>query len=156
MKTVTLQTIFEDKETLEIFANIFDININDFETEDHSNYLNEQFPMEKIKQVKSLFQLRVLKGWLFCNFWDIAIPPLDKLYLNGLNLEGLAFIEMDLSGADFSNSSLVRAYFRGANLENCNFENANLTNAYLMKANLKNANLDGANMTKAQTNGVIY
>ena len=156
METVTLQTIFEDKETLERFAKIFNLKIDDFETEDDKNYLNERFPFDKIKQVKSLFQLRILKGWLFCNFWDIQVEPLDKLYLNDLNLDGFGFIEMDLKGADFSNSLLVQAYFRGANLENVNFKNADLTNAYLMNANLKNANLDGAKMEKAQTNGAIF
>lgn len=156
MEIVTLQTIFEDKETLETFVRIFNIAIDNFENEDDSNYLNERFPMEKIKQVKSLFQLRVLKGWLFCNFWDITVPPLDKLYLNDLNLDGLAFIEKDLSDADFSNSSLVRTYLRGANLVNANFQNADLTNAYLMNANLKNANFNGANLDKAQTNGAIF
>ena len=155
MKTVTLQTIFEDKETLERFAKIFNLSIDvpiaiGIETEDDKNYLNERFPFDKIKQVKSLFQLRILKGWLFCNFWDIQVEPLDKLYLNDLNLDGLGFIEMDLSDADFSNSSLVRAYFRGANLENVNFQNANLTNAFLMRANVKNVNFEGATLNKVQ------
>lgn len=156
METVTLQTVFEDKKTLERFAKIFNLKIDDFETEDNTNYLNERFPLDKIKQVKSLFQLRIIQGWLFCNFWDIKPEPLDKLYLNDLNLDGLGFIERDLRNADFSNSSLMRAYFRSANLENANFQNANLANAYLMRANLKNANLDNANLDKIQDSGAIY
>jgi uncharacterized protein YjbI with pentapeptide repeats len=149
-KFVTLQTIFENKETLETFVKIFDVNINDFENEEGKNYLNERFPMEKIKQVRSLFKLRKVDGWLFMNFWDVPLEPLDKLYLNDLNLDGFGFIEMDLKGADFSNSSLVRAYFRGANLENANFQQANLTNAYLMNVNVKNVNFDGALLDKIQ------
>jgi uncharacterized protein YjbI with pentapeptide repeats len=149
-KFVTLQTIFENKETLETFVKIFDVNINDFENEEGNNYLNERFPMEKIKQVRSLFKLRKVDGWLFMNFWDVPLEPLDKLYLNDLNLDGFGFIEMDLKGADFSNSSLVRAYFRGANLENANFQQANLTNAYLMNVNVKNVNFDGALLDKIQ------
>jgi uncharacterized protein YjbI with pentapeptide repeats len=156
METVTLQTLFEDKETLEHFAKTFNLKIEDFETEDDKNYLNERFPLNKVKQVKSLFQLRILKGWLFCNFWDIKVEPLGKLYLNNLNLDDLGFIERDLQNADFSNSTLVRAYFRSANLENANFQNANLTNAFLMKANLKNANFDGAILAKIQDSGAIY
>lgn len=112
--------------------------------------MNEQFPMEKIKQVRSLFKLRKINGWLFMNFWDIQLKPLDKLYLNNLNLDGFGFIEMDLKRANFSHSSLVRAYFRGANLENANFQYANLTNAYLMNANLKNTNFNGAILDKIQ------
>jgi hypothetical protein len=149
-KFVTLQTIFENKETLETFVKIFDVNINDFENEEGKNYLNERFPMEKIKQVRSLFKLRKVDGWLFMNFWDVPLEPLDKLYLNDLNLDGFGFIEMDLKGADFSNSSLVRAYFRGANLENVSFKNSNLTNAYLMNAKLKDIIFEGANLDKVQ------
>lgn len=149
-KSVTLQTIFEDKSALLAFAKIFNISTADFETEDNKNYLNEQFPMEKIKQVRSLFKLRKINGWLFMNFWDVSLEPLDKLYLNDLNLDGFGFIKMNLMGADFSNSSLVRAYFRGANLENVNFQNANLTNAFLIRANLKNVNFEGANLDKIQ------
>lgn len=156
MESVTLQTFFEDKETLECFAKIFNAKIEDFETEDDKNYLNERFPLNKVKQVKSLFQLRIIQGWLFSNFWDIPVEPLDKLYLNNLNLDGLGFIERDLQNVDFSNSSLIRTYFRSANLENANFQNANLTNAYLMRANLKNANLEGAILDKIQDNGAIY
>ena len=156
METVTLQTHFENKETLLTFTKIFNIAINDFENEEANIYLNEHFPMEKVKQVQSLFSLRVIEGWRFFNFWDIQVEPLDKLYLNDLNLDGLGFIERDLRNADFSNSSLVRTYLRGANLENANFQNANLTNAYLMKANLKNANFDGANLEKVQDSGAIY
>ena len=153
-KSVTLQTIFEDKEALLAFANVFNISTADFETEDNKNYLNEEFPMEKIKQVRSLFKLRKINGWLFMNFWDIKLEPLDKLYLNDLNLDGFGFIEMDLKGTDFSNSSLVRAYFRGANLENVNFQNANLTNAYLMNSNVKDVNFDGAILDKVQGLGI--
>ena len=156
MEIVTLHTIFEDKSVLLAFSKIFDININDFENEEGNNYLNERFPIEKVKQVRSLFKLRKVDGWLFMNFWNIQLEPLDKLYLNDLNLDGFGFIEMDLSDADFSNSSLVRTYLRGANLENANFKNADLTNAFLMNANLKSANLDGANMEKAQTNGTVF
>lgn len=155
-KFVTLQTIFEDKTTLETFVNIFNVNITDFENEDGNNYLNEQFPLEKVKQVRSLFRLRKISGWLFLNFWDIKLEPLDKLYLNDLNLDGFGFIGMDLKGADFSNSSLVRAYFRGANLENANFQNTNLTNAYLMRANLKRANFEGAILDNIQDSGAIW
>jgi uncharacterized protein YjbI with pentapeptide repeats len=154
-KFVTLQTIFEDKETLLAFAKIFNIPPADFETEDNKNYLNEQFPMEKVKQVRSLFKLRKINGWLFMNFWDVSLEPLDKLYLNDLNLDGFGFIKMDLKGANFSNSSLVRAYFRGANLENANFQNANLTNAFLMKANLKNVNFEGAVLDEIQSSGAV-
>ena len=156
LKSVTLQTVFENKSALLAFAKIFNIPIDDFENEEGNNYLNEQFPMEKIKQVRSLFKLRKIDGWLFMNFWDVDLKPLDKLYLNDLNLDDFGFIEMDLKGADFSNSSLVRAYFRGANLENANFQNADLTNAFLMNANLINANLEGAKMEKAQTGGAIF
>ena len=52
------------------------------------------------------------------NFWDLELKPLDKLYLNDLNLDGFGFIEMDLKGADFSNSSLVRAYLR-SHVDHC-------------------------------------
>lgn len=156
MEIVTLHTIFEDKSTLLTFAKIFNISIDDFENEEGNNYLNERFPIEKMKQVRSLFKLRKVDGWLFMNFWDIQLEPLDKLYLNDLNLDGFGFIEMDLSDADFSNSSLVQAYLRGANLENANFQNTDLTNAYLMNANLKNANFDGANLEGAQTSGAIF
>jgi len=142
--------------TLVTFAKIFHLSIDDFETEDDKNYLNERFPIEKTKQVQSLFKLRKIEGWLFMNFWDIQIKPLDKLYLNNLNLDGLGFIEMDLSGADLSNSSLVRAYLRDANLENANLQNANLTNAFLMNANLKNAKLKGTNLEKVQDAGAVY
>jgi uncharacterized protein YjbI with pentapeptide repeats len=155
-KSVTLQTIFEDKEALLTFAKVFNISTADFKNEEANIYLNERFPFDKIKQVKSLFQLRILKGWLFCNFWDIQVEPLDKLYLNDLNLDGLGFIEMDLKDADFNNSSLVRAYFRSTNLENVNFQNANLTNAFLMRANLKNVNFEGANLNKIQDKAAIW
>jgi uncharacterized protein YjbI with pentapeptide repeats len=156
METVTLQTHFENKETLLAFAKIFNIPTTDFENEEGNIYLNERFPLEKVKQVRSLFKLRKIKGWLFMNFWDLELKPLDKLYLNDLNLDGFGFIEMDLKGADFSNSSLVRAYFRGANLENVNFQNANLTNAFLMRANLKNVNFEGANLNKIQDKAAIW
>jgi uncharacterized protein YjbI with pentapeptide repeats len=150
---ITLHTIFEDKEILAIFAKIFNVLITDFETEDGKNYLNEKFPKELDKQVQSLFNLRIIKGWTFCNFWDHQVGKLDKIYLNHLNLDGLSFIEMDLSGADFSHSSLVRTYLRAANLENANFQYANLENAYLMNVNLLGANLENANLKNTQTNG---
>ena len=156
MKTVTLQTHFENKETLLAFTKIFNVSIDYFENEETNIYLNEHFPMEKVKQVQSLFSLRIIEGWRFFNFWDYEIQQLDKLYLNDLNLDGLGFIEMDLRNADFSNSSLVRTYLRGTNLENANFQNANLTNAYLMKANLKNAKLDNVILDKIQDSGAIY
>lgn len=155
-KTVTLQTHFDDKATLLAFAKIFNVPIANFENEEANIYLNERFPIEKVKQVQSLFSLRTVEGWRFCNFWDYKVQQLDKLYLNDLNLDGLGFIERDLQNADFSNSSLVRAYFRGANLENANFQNANLTNAYLMKADLKNVNFDGVILDKIQDNGATY
>lgn len=155
-KTVTLQTHFDDKATLLAFAKIFNVPTADFENEEANIYLNEHFPIEKAKQVKSLFSLRTVEGWRFCNFWDYEVGKLDKLYLNDLNLDGLGFIERDLRNADFSNSSLVRTYFRSANLENANFQNANLTNAYLMRANLKNANFEGAILENVQTSGAIF
>ena len=43
MSVITLHTIFEDKEILADFARIFNVSIDDFETEDGSNYLNEKF-----------------------------------------------------------------------------------------------------------------
>jgi len=150
MSVITLHTIFEDKEILADIAKVFNIPINDFETEDGSNYLNEKFPKSLDKQVQSLFNLRVIKGWTFCNFWDHKVGKLDKIYLNHLNLDCLGFIEMDLRGADFSYSSLVRAYFRAANLENANFQQANLTNAYLMGANLKGVNFNAAVLENVQ------
>lgn len=155
MSVITLHTIFENKETLKNFSRIFKVSIEDFDTEDNINYLNEKFPTSLDKQVQSLFNLRILKGWTFCNFWEHSIGKLDKIYLNHLNLDGLGLIGIDLAGADFSHSSLVRTYFRSANLENANFESANLENAYLMKANLKGANFLNANLDKAQMAGSI-
>lgn len=153
MNVITLHTIFEDKECLSDFTRIFNVPITDFETEDGNNYLNEQFPKSLDKQVQSLFNLRVIKGWTFCNFWDHKVGKLDKIYLNHLNLGGLSFIEMNLSGADFSHSSLVRTYLRAANLENANFQYANLESAYLMNANFLGADLKNANLANAQTSG---
>lgn len=155
-KTVTLQTHFNDNATLLAFAKIFNVKVENFETEVTSIYLNQHFPIEKVKQVQSLFSLRIIEGWRFFNFWDYPVKKLDKLYLNDLNLDGLGFIERDLQNADFSNSSLVRAYLRNTNLENANFQNANLTNTYLMNANLKNVNLDGAILENVQTSGAIF
>jgi len=153
MSVVTLHTIFEDKEILADFARIFNLPIADFETEDDSNYLNEKFPKSLDKQVQSLFNLRAIKGWTFCNFWGHQVGKLDKVYLNHLNLDGLGLIEMNLTGADFSHSSLVRTYLRGANLENANFRHANLEGAYLMNANLLGADLKDANLEGAQMAG---
>ena len=155
MKTVTLQTHFENKETLLAFTKIFNVSIDYFENEETNIYLNEHFPMEKVKQVQSLFSLRIIEGWRFFNFWDYEIQQLDKLYLSHLNLDGLGFIERDLRNADISNSSLVRTYLRGANLENADSQNANLTNAYLMNANLENANFDCAVLENIQRNRAI-
>lgn len=155
-KTVTLQTHFDDKTTLFAFAKIFKVKVQNFETEVTNIYLNEQFPLEKVKQVQSLFSLRIIEGWRFCNFWDYQVGKLDKLYLNDLNLDGFGFIERDLRNADFSNSSLVRAYFRGANLENANFENTDLTNAYLMRSNLRNANFTNSILDKIQDKDANY
>lgn len=156
MNVITLHTIFENKECLTDFARIFNLPITDFETEDGNNYLNEKFPKSFDKQVQSLFNLRIIKAWTFCNFWGHSIGKLDKIYLNHLNLNGLSFIEMNLTGADFSHSSLVRTYLRAANLKNANFQNANLENTYLMNANLEGANLENANLENAQTNGTKF
>lgn len=156
MTIITLHTIFENKECLSDFARIFNVPIADFETEDGNNYLNEKFPKSLDKQVQSLFNLRVVKGWTFCNFWDHQVGILDKIYLNHLILDGLGFIEMDLSGADFSHSSLVRTYLRAANLENAKFQHANLEAAYLMNANLLGADLENANLENAQTSGAKF
>lgn len=153
MSVITLHIILEDKEILADIARIFNIPINDFETEDGMNYLNEKFPQSLDKQVQSLFNLRIIKGWTFCNFWSHQIGKLDRIYLNHLNLDGLGFIEMDLSNADFSHSSLVRTYLRAANLENANFQFANLEEAYLMNANLVGADLKNANLVDAQMAG---
>lgn len=154
METITLHTIFDDKETLAIFANVFNISMDDFETEDGKNYLNEKFPKTLDKQVQSLFQLRIISNWTFCNFWDHQVGKLDKLHLNHLNLDGFNFIERDLNHADFSHSSLMRTYFRAANLEQANFQYSNLENAYLMNANLQYAQLQNAHLIKAQINGI--
>jgi uncharacterized protein YjbI with pentapeptide repeats len=151
---ITLHTIFEDKEILAIFAKIFNVLITDFETEDGKNYLNEKFPKELDKQVQSLFNLRIIKGWTFCNFWDHSVGQLEKIHLDHLNLDGFNFIEKDLNHADFSHSSLVRTYFRGADLEHANFQYSNLGNAYLMNANLQYSQLQHANLIKAQINGI--
>lgn len=156
VETVTLQAHFENKETLLAFAKIFHVPTENFDTEEANIYLNERFPLEKVKQVQSLFSLRIIGGWRFFNFWDYKVQQLDKLYLNDLNLDGLAFIERDLRKADFSNSSLVRTYLRGANLEYASFQNADLTNAYLTNANLKNVNFDGAKLDGIQDAGSIY
>ena len=155
-KTVTLQAHFDDVSTLAAFAKIFEVLAGDFEVEEQTIYLHQNFPLAKAKQVHSLFSLRIIEGWRFYNFWDYTIDKLDKLYFNDLNLDGVGFIEQDLQQADFSGASLRRAYFRGANLENANFQNADLTNAYLMRANLKNVNFKNAILDNIQDAGAIY
>lgn len=155
-KTVTLQTHFDDASTLTAFAKIFKVLTGDFEVEEQTIYLHQNFPFAKAKQVHSLFSLRIIEGWRFYNFWDYTIDKLDKLYFNDLNLDGVGFIEQDLQQADFSGASLRRAYFRGANLEYANFQNADLTNAYLMRANLKNANFKNTILDNIQDAGAIY
>ena len=155
-KTVTLQTHFDDTTTFTAFAKIFKVLASDFEVEEQTIYLHHSFPVMKAKQVQSLFSLRIIEGWRFCNFWDYQVGKLDKIYLNDLNLDGIGFTEQDLQSADFSESSLRRAYFRGANLERANFQNADLTNAYLMRANLKHVNFENAILNHIQDAGAIY
>lgn len=155
MEFITLHTIFENQSALNDISRILGIPASDFNHDEGNNYLNEQFPKSLDKQVQSLFELRIIQGWTFCNFWNHSVGKLDGIYLSHLNLDGMGFIEMNLAGADFSHSSLVRTYLRAANLENANFEHANLESAYLMNANLKGSNLNQANLKNAQMSGCI-
>ncbi|WP_089092894.1 pentapeptide repeat-containing protein [Nodularia sp. NIES-3585] len=59
----------------------------------------------------------------------------------------------DLSGADLTQMSLVRANLRGANLKGAILSQANLASADLTGANLEAALLDFANLTGASLTG---
>lgn len=55
IKTVTLQTHFDDKTTLAAFAKIFNVSTTDFENEEGNIYLNERFPLEKSNKCRLCF-----------------------------------------------------------------------------------------------------
>ena len=84
---------------------------------------------------------------------SINLGHIDKLTGN-LNLEGAdlsnsRFNYLDLSNSNLKNANLensifVQTRFRGADLENANLRNSKLTFAKVGGANLKNADLEGA------------
>jgi uncharacterized protein YjbI with pentapeptide repeats len=69
----------------------------------------------------------------------------NKANLKGANFKGignfqmLSFKNADLSGADFSNTSINQVDFSGANLSNANFNNSHCINCRFDSANLTNA-----------------
>ncbi len=67
--------------------------------------------------------------------------------LTRANLRGERTI---LTGANFTNATLVQINFRNSDLNGVNFENANLTNGILNGANMVGANFRGANLTGIQ------
>ena len=60
-----------------------------------------------------------------------------------------AFLNSNLTGADFTNANLTDTQVFSSNLTAANFTNANLTNANLGGSTLTGANFSGANVTRA-------
>jgi uncharacterized protein YjbI with pentapeptide repeats len=91
---------------------------------------------------------------------------LQGIKLTGAKMGKCIFLKTDVTGVDFSNTSLQSstflevkgkgAKFRGANLsgacfvQQCNFESADFTGACLVRANLRGSILSGCDFTQAQ------
>lgn len=79
------------------------------------------------------------KGADAWNEWKVDNPP------HGYTLDRLDLRELDLRGADFSNTSLVGANFSGCKLNGASFAGADLT-----KANFNGADLSGVDLSATQ------
>lgn len=90
----------------------------------------------------------------------LILPKLDFLDFSGANCTGTSFEETNLTGADFSNSTITtrasfiytkmhNAKFQGATISNSNFNNADLTGADFSGLTMTDVSFDEANLTKA-------
>jgi uncharacterized protein YjbI with pentapeptide repeats len=82
---------------------------------------------------------------------DLSGANLDKLSMWGRELKGANFAQSSLVKAEFWNGKLPAAVFTGANLENARFENA-----VLDRANFRDANLSGADLSNSKLLGADF
>jgi len=74
---------------------------------------------------------------------------LHKIQLQGADLRGMNFSEVDLAGANFSGANLTGTRFENCDLTNAIFKKANLTGTSMRQAFLKGANLKSADLSNA-------
>ena len=74
---------------------------------------------------------------------------------NYANLTGASFIGASLEGADLTGANLTDANLNDANLTGANLTGANLTGADLSGADLKGASLEGADLSGASLEGAM-
>ena len=72
--------------------------------------------------------------------------------MSGVNLTDRDLSNADLSGAKFTNATLIRTNFTDSSLNNADFSGADLNNATLNNANLSGATLNNANLSGATLN----
>lgn len=80
---------------------------------------------------------------------DLAGADLSDTYLGGTNLSGADLNNANLENSNLCDAQLVHANLSNANLKNANLNSARLGNANLRHADLKNANLSTANLSNA-------
>ena len=76
--------------------------------------------------------------------------------LSGSILEDVSFIDIDLSGADFTNSQLINVIFSNLDLTNSKFNYSTLEDIDFTGANLTNADFTGASLTDIDFTGAIF
>ena len=75
---------------------------------------------------------------------------------SGIKVMGLQLQKMDLSGLDFSGSTLIDADFDGSDLTGADFRSANLTNSSFVKATLNAADFTNADLSSADFGRIIF
>lgn len=80
---------------------------------------------------------------------DFNEMNLSGLVFSGAILDSADFSHCELEGVDFSDASLYDAKFTCANLSDAKFINANLSDAVLEEANIKNTDFTGASLEDA-------
>lgn len=72
-----------------------------------------------------------------------------KLNLDGMDLRGVEFIELDLSGTSFAGANLHMAVFEECNCDSCDFSKAMLHSAELDNCDFRGASFEGADLSGA-------
>lgn len=105
---------------------------------------SQEFTPQVAKEHKMTSHHRLLIKTGECPGCDLTGIDFSHTSLDGAHLEGA-----DLSGSKFEQCDLSGAYLQGANLQGAILTDADLTDANLQNANLDNANLHWADLSEA-------
>jgi uncharacterized protein YjbI with pentapeptide repeats len=115
--------------------------------------------VRNIARVLTLTVLRGLdaerKGSVLQFLYESGLISKDKQIINlsGANLSGASLMRADLRGVDLSGASLMRANLASANLREADLLKANLSGADLFQADLRGADLSRALLFEADLRG---